>query len=192
MPSRDPIIFFQPRHPIRKRGNVNTPSSTQTSFTLPQDPHHHSEPSELALKLGYAGLIPFVGGMLFIWLLVGRIDEVPFAFVVQGMTNYAALIVAFLGGLPWGLVMLRSAAGEPMQPSHQRALWAGIGHALAAWVALLMPPHAGLIVLGVLLITCYLIDRKRYPELGVAGWLTLRFRLTVVASLSCFLAAAQI
>ena len=31
-----------------------------------------------------------------------------------------------------------------------------------------------------------------YLELGAAGWLTLRFRLTVVASLSCFVAAAQI
>ena len=29
-----------------------------------------------------------------------------------------------------------------------------------------------------------------YPQLGAADWLTLRFRLTVVGSLSCFLAAA--
>ena len=62
----------------------------------------------------------------------------------------------------------------------------------AAWLALLMPPHAGLVVMGALLIACYLLDRKHYLELGVSGWLTLRFRLTVVASLSCFLAAAQI
>ncbi len=41
-----------------------------------------------------------------------------------------------------------------------------------------------------MLIACYLMDRRLYPLLGVADWLTLRFRLTLVASLSCFLAAA--
>ena len=55
-----------------------------------------------------------------------------------------------------------------------------------------MPPHAGLALIGFVLIVCYLIDRKLYPAMGAAGWLTLRFRLTLVASLSCFLAAAQI
>lgn len=167
-------------------------STTPTPLHLPVDPHHHSEPGELANKVGYAGLIPFVGGALFVWLLVGRVEDEPFVFVVRALTSYAALIVSFLGGIPWGLVMLRSAAGEADGPMHHRALWAGIAFSLAAWVGLLMPPHAGLVVLGFLLIGCYLVDRKRYPELGVAGWLTLRFRLTVFASLSCFLAAAQI
>jgi len=36
------------------------------------------------------------------------------------------------------------------------------------------------------------VDRKLYPTIGASGWLTLRFRLTVVSSLSCFLAAAQL
>jgi len=40
------------------------------------------------------------------------------------------------------------------------------------------------------LIACYVVDRRVYPQLGAADWLTLRFRLTAVASLSCFLAAA--
>ncbi len=166
---------------------------TALSPTPPKLPdHHHAEPGDLARKLGYAGLIPFVGGALFIWLLAGRIDDQPFVFVVQALTSYAALVVSFLGGIPWGLVMWRSASGTALPDTHQRALWAGIAYSLAAWLALMMPPHAGLIVIGVLLVVCYAIDRKRYPELGVAGWLTLRFRLTVVASLSCFLAAAQI
>ena len=46
--------------------------------------------------------------------------------------------------------------------------------------------------LGVLLVACYLVDRKTWPEAGLRDWMTMRFRLTVVASLSCFLAAAQI
>ncbi len=160
------------------------------THSLPE--HHHAEPDELARQLGYAGLIPFIAGALFIWLLVGRIDEEPFVFVVRALTSYAALIVSFLGGIPWGLIMWRAAAGMSTPDHYRRAMWTGVIYTLAAWLALLMPPHAGLVVMGVLLVACYLSDRKRYPELGVAGWLTLRFRLTCVASLCCFLAAAQI
>ena len=54
----------------------------------------------------------------------------------------------------------------------------------------LMPPYAGLVVLGVLLVVCYAVDRRAYRAHGAAAWLTLRFRATVVASLSCFVAAA--
>ena len=49
-----------------------------------------------------------------------------------------------------------------------------------------------LAALGGVLIVCYIVDRKLYPSIGAAGWLTLRFRLTVVSSLSCFFAAAQL
>ena len=158
----------------------------------PLTSHHHAEPGELALKLGYAGLIPFVSGALFVWLLAGPHHEEAFNFVVMGLTSYAALVVSFLGGVPWGLIMRQSAGGPVLHDRHKRALWTGAAYALAAWIALLMPPHAGLIVMGVLLIACYLSDRKLYPELGVNGWLTLRFRLTTLSSLSCFMAAAQI
>lgn len=165
-------------------------SSSVHHSSLPA--HHHAEPSPLALQLGYAGLAPFLCGALFICLLAGRIDEVPFVFVVRALTSYAALVVSFLGGIPWGLIMWQSAAGMPLPEHHKRALWTGVAYSLAAWVAVMMPPHAGLVVMGALLVACYLTDRKRYPELGVAGWLTLRFRLTAIASMSCWLAAAQI
>jgi hypothetical protein len=66
----------------------------------------------------------------------------------------------------------------------------GVVPSLGAWVAVVMPPYAGLIVLGAMLVACYLVDRRVYPVQGAAGWLTLRFRLTAVASLSCFIGAA--
>ena len=53
-----------------------------------------------------------------------------------------------------------------------------------------MPAYAGLVVHGVMLIVCYLVDRRVYPAQGAGAWLTLRFRLTAVASLSCFIGAA--
>ena len=54
----------------------------------------------------------------------------------------------------------------------------------------MMPASAGLVVDGVMLITCYLIDRKVYPALGLSRWLNLRFRLSTIAALCCFLGAA--
>jgi hypothetical protein len=41
-----------------------------------------------------------------------------------------------------------------------------------------------------MLLVCYAVDRKLYPRLGVGGWLTLRFRLSAVAALACFIGAA--
>lgn len=68
--------------------------------------------------------------------------------------------------------------------------YAALGLSLAAWPALLMPPGAGLAMLGALLVGCYLVDRRLYPVYGVAHWLTLRFRLGAAAALSCFIGAA--
>ena len=59
-----------------------------------------------------------------------------------------------------------------------------------AWVAVMMPASAGLVVHGVMLLVCYAVDRRIYPTQGLAHWLTLRFRLSAVAALSCFLGAA--
>ncbi|HET8870955.1 MAG TPA: DUF3429 domain-containing protein [Aquabacterium sp.] len=151
-----------------------------------------SDPNPLARKLGYAGLIPFLGGALFIWLLVDRVDPEVVSFVAQAVAAYAAVVISFLGGMLWGLSMPGSQYQQDAIAPQRPALWAGVAYSLAAWIAALMPPHAGLVVLGVLLIVCYLSDRKRYHELQMSGWLTMRFRLTVAASLSCFLSAAQI
>ena len=52
-----------------------------------------------------------------------------------------------------------------------------------------MPRHAGLVVLGGLLLACYGVDRRLYPHYGLHRWLPLRWRLTLVAMLSCWLGA---
>lgn len=156
-----------------------------------------AHPGPLARRLGYLGLIPFVTGALCIWLIGGLLDDnpdlvEPFLFVVRGLTTYAALIVSFLGGLHWGMLMWQSGSGLDESHLHRRALWVGIAYSLVGLLGVVMPPHAGLALLGFALIACYAIDRKLYPAMGTTGWLTLRFRLTAVASLSCFWGAAQI
>lgn len=137
---------------------------------------------QLLHRLGYAGLVPLVLGCLLIWLFGDRyIDQ--HAFVSLAMSAYAGLLIAFLGGIHWGLAFARGV------PTRGPLVW-GAGAMLLAWLGLLMAPYAGLALHGGVLIACYVVDRRIYPPLGAAQWLTLRFRLTVVASLSCFLAAA--
>jgi hypothetical protein len=126
-----------------------------------------------ASRLGHLGLVPFVAGALLVWL----VNEAAHPYVTLALSAYAALIVALLGGVHWGLA-LRHADPPP-------ALFAwGLGAVSLAWVAVMMPASSGLVLAG------YLVDRKVYPAQGLARWLTLRFRLSAVAALCCFLGAA--
>lgn len=133
---------------------------------------------DLARRLAYAGAAPLVVGALLVWIV--DIDVRPYA--ALGLSAYAALIAAFLGGVHWGLAM-RANESPPAAFA-----WAVLP-TLVAWPAVLMPPSAGLALLGTLLVGCYLVDRRLYPRYGVAHWLTLRFRLSAVAALSCFIGA---
>jgi hypothetical protein len=145
-------------------------------------PLNHST-RQLIDRLGYAGLIPFVGLTLLLWLV--HADLQPF--VALGLSAYGAVIVSFLGGIHWG-IGLRYAATET--PGHSFHLVWGSAPPLIAWVALLMPAYAGLPLLGLVMVGCYAIDRKTWGDAGLAHWLPLRLRLTVVATLSCVLGAA--
>ncbi|WP_119153762.1 DUF3429 domain-containing protein [Caldimonas tepidiphila] len=137
----------------------------------------------VALKLGHAGLIPFVLGAALVWLTSQDPESQYYA--ALGLSAYAGLIVSFLGGIHWGL-----AFRQPV-PSPLPFAW-GVVPSLLGWVGIVMPPYAGLVVLGAALVACYLVDRKLYPEQGMGRWLTLRFRLTAIASLCCFLGAAGV
>lgn len=141
---------------------------------------HLSPLNPVAHKLGLAGLAPFVLGALL--SLIVREDAHPY--VVLALSAYAALVLSFLGGIHWGLGMK---AGVP---SPLPFAW-GVVPTLVAWIAVVMPPYAGLVIQGLMLIICYLVDRKVYPAQGLSHWLTLRFRLTVVATLCCFIGALR-
>lgn len=136
-------------------------------------------PTAWVVWLGYGGLIPFVLGAALVWLLPS--EARPDA--ADALLKYAALIASFLGGIHWGLGMRQGA------PAPTPFVW-GVLPSLGAWGALLVAPQAGLLLLGLLLIVCYAVDRRAYPALGLSAWLGLRLRLTTVASLSCFAAAA--
>ena len=136
-------------------------------------------PTDTARLLGNLGLLPFVAGAALVWVV--NAEAHPYA--TLALAAYAAVIVSFLGGIHWGLAFRLSA------PPASLFVW-GVVPSLVAWVAVMMPASAGLVVHGVMLVVCYLVDRRVYPTQGLAQWLTLRFRLSTVAALSCFLGAA--
>ncbi|PUE53125.1 DUF3429 domain-containing protein [Limnohabitans parvus] len=143
----------------------------------PEDPTWH-----LIRRLGYAGLIPFVFLALCLWSVGPDIHP----YVALSMQSYGAVIVSFLGGIHWG-VGFRNALITPNAP-RIHFTW-GVVPTLLAWVAVMMPAFAGLPLLGFVLIGCYVMDRRTWPAAGLAPWLPMRLQLTIVASLSCFLAA---
>ncbi|WP_088278516.1 DUF3429 domain-containing protein [Ideonella sp. A 288] len=136
-------------------------------------------PSDTAHRLGQAGLVPFVLGAALVWL----VDERAHGYVTLGLSVYAALVVSFLGGIHWGIGFVHA------DPPPTLFVW-GVVPSMLSWVAVMMPPGAGLVVNGVMLVACYLVDRKVYPPMGLSRWLTLRFRLSSLAAFCCFLGAA--
>lgn len=147
---------------------------------------HTSSPSPVAQRLAWAGLAPLALGTLLIALLDSPGYEDLHAFVSGATSIYAALIIAFVGALHWGISMTLPATDQ------RTALWIwSVVPGLLAWLAALMPPWSGLIIHGILLPISYLMDRRHYPDWNLQAWLTLRFRLTVIASFLCFLAAVN-
>jgi len=133
-------------------------------------------------RLGYAGLAPFVLLTALMWL----VDSELLPFVSIALGGYAATIVSFLGGVHWGIGFMK---GDAAPRFH--FIW-GVIPALIAWLALMMPAYAALPLLGLVLVACYVVDSKTYPAAGLASWLPMRLRLTVVATLSCVVSAAAV
>ena len=141
-----------------------------------------------ALRLAYAGLVPFIVGTALVWLIGGR-DLDQHTFVTSALSSYAALVISFLGGIYWGLAVHQGdLSSQPSQQSPHFVI--GVIPSVVAWIGVLMPPYSGLVVHGAMLVVGYLIDRRYYPQLGVAPWLVPRFRLSAIAAFCCFLAAA--
>ncbi|GAA5166107.1 DUF3429 domain-containing protein [Viridibacterium curvum] len=135
-------------------------------------------PRRLARCLGHSGLVPFVIPAALLW--AG--PSAWHAFASQALGAYAAVIVSFLGGIHWGLAFRDGGAA--------RFLW-GVLPSLVAAAALLLPARHALLLLGLMLLLCYGVDRRVYPAHGLQAWLGLRLQLTAVATMSCLFGAAR-
>ena len=144
----------------------------------------HADQTRKQVKLlAYAGLTPFVGLAVLLWL----VDPDLHPFVALAMTGYGASIVSFLGGIHWG-IGFRNVSRMHNAPLFNFG-W-GVVPSLLAWIAITMPAFAGLPLLAAILFLCYAVDRKTYPEVGLEEWLPMQWHLTWVAALSCLMGAA--
>ncbi len=152
-----------------------------------------SAPSTVARLLGLAGLIPFLMGATGLWLVTGP----ERAAIAGALLAYGAVIVSFLGGIHWGLVMrdTQSPAQTLLktltQPRAFQLVW-GVTPSLLAWGALLLPARWGLLLTATALLVCYGFDRVLYSRMGLWGWLGMRGLLTGVATACCVAGAAAL
>lgn len=130
----------------------------------------HSIPRP-ALLLGAAGLLP----SLAMPAMLAAGDGAA-AFALQAGPAYGALIASFIGGAWWGL-----AANRAGDAALTRWLVLSVLPMLAAWVALLLPPHAGLLLLAVIFALLPLADRAaQAAALAPEWWWRLRLPLSLL------------
>lgn len=136
----------------------------------------------VALVLGTAGLIPFLG---FAFLSVSGGDAGLSTLGLSAravLSTYGAVIASFLGGIRWGAAAARGGGGGDYAIA--------IVPSLLAWTALAIPAPWDLRMLGCLVLAWGLVDQD-LPRRGlVPVWLgRLRLGLSVVAGLSLLIAA---
>lgn len=146
---------------------------------------HTPGPSLWARRLGSGGLIPFVGLAAALW--AGWSADWPPA--SMALLGYGATIASFLGAIHWGLVMREE---REASAQHVPSLLWGVVPSLLGWVALLLGPATGLLLITALLWACFAVDRVLYPRFQLQAWLPMRWRLTLVASGSCLAGAAAL
>jgi hypothetical protein len=136
------------------------------------------------LWLGLAGLLPFLGAALLAWTAPAEWRGVA----LYALAAYGAVILSFLGAVHWGLA-LRAPATEAAAMAPRLGL--GVLPALVAWVALLLPPVAGLSLLAVgILGTATVESAAAGRGLVPPGYLRLRWILSLGAAISLVIGAA--
>ena len=110
----------------------------------------------VALILGLAGLIPFVASAIL------SLSNDSSALGLRALATYAAVILSFLGGVRWGVLLLESDRFDRFAPAVISVL-----PSVLAWFSLLLPtiPMLGLLLAG--LLVQYLIDSGITPVLSL-------------------------
>lgn len=142
-------------------------------------PFNAAQPPRLAILLGYAGLIPFISGAIGIWITppAWRTD------VLMALLHYAAVILAFMGAIHWGLAMAR----ERQDDAAHRQLGLSVLPALLGWLAISsgLPALLALTLLISGFIGLYLADVHAVKlELAPRWYTALRKPLTAVVLIS--------
>ncbi|MBI3452341.1 MAG: DUF3429 domain-containing protein [Rhodospirillales bacterium] len=100
-----------------------------------------------ALWSGFAGLAPLAAGAAGLWLL----PDLHAAFALYAMMAYAAVMLAFLGAVHLGVALVPGGGGRPG--------WS-VAPALIGWVAQMILPVPGLILLIVGFWASFMVDAR--------------------------------
>ncbi len=142
----------------------------------------------LPLWLGVSGLVPFVvaAGLSFL-----RAPINP-ATAVYALIAYGAVILSFLGGVHWGVALTRGQTGGSSSGPSGQIVWymISVGPSLVAWLALLLAPVPGLLVLAISFLAMTMVDVHAARVEQVPTWYPrLRVRLSAVVILSLLVTA---
>ncbi len=137
----------------------------------------------LALTLGFAGLIPFVGLAALIALDPAAANK-PY---VEALQIYAAVILSFLGGVVWGRMLASPDGGLGARNVHFAY---GVLPSLIGWGAVVFAPDGAFLVLAAAFAVAFAYDRRLGRAGLLPGWyLNMRVVLTLVVVASLLLAA---
>ena len=162
---------------------------------MPRNPERPAIPV-LPLALGLGGLVPF-------WALaMARVSHASFgvapATVDAALATYGATILAFLGGIRWGLAVASAPGGTPVggggatsnRPVPASLLVSSVVPQLAGWAALILPDPWRFAVLGLLHLGLGPLDRALVRDGAAPVWFgRLRALLALGAGAALFLAA---
>jgi hypothetical protein len=139
-----------------------------------------------AFWLGTSGLLPFI-------VLTGGLYALPnesAPWLVNWLSSYAAVILSFVGAVHWGLALVHPRLKDSDRPVFMA--WSVVP-ALAAWLALLMPPRTGMLLMALTFAVQYAADRQFAQRFDLPAWyLRLRTGLTAVVVLCLLLAVARL
>lgn len=142
--------------------------------------HWLSEPARIpssAFWLGLLGAVPFLAGAIGLWAGAPQLGHLP---ILGASLLYGAVILSFLGGIRWGTAI------GPHGAMRQALEFSGsVLPAIAAWLALLMPPAAGLSLLIIGFLMQALWDVIAVEEGRLPLWFgKLRMILTSIVTVS--------
>ncbi|PRB82245.1 DUF3429 domain-containing protein [Pseudomonas sp. MYb185] len=141
-------------------------------------PFNATRPPGLAVGLAFAGLVPFVTGALGLWVTPEAWRE----WVMEELLAFAAVILAFMGAIHWGLAMRADEASDraPMQ------LGLSVIPPLLGWFALSLPINFAIPVFFFAYATLYFADIWAVKHGLAPAWYTSLRRpisLVIIASM---------
>ncbi len=137
--------------------------------------------------LGIAGLIPFVACGI---VALSTADDLRASFFLQSLIAYAAVILAFLGGVHWGFVLETPEPDSATVATRRDAprLVGGVLPSLIGWAALIVMlagvPAAALAILIAGFVALTVTEAQLRRRLLVPpGYMLLRWGLSIVVVL---------